>query len=283
MKLCMFNENRFGLVEDTKVYDISSILEKLQKNTYPFPTYDLLIDSLDSLKAKILMAKKDALTYEVKDIALLSPVLNPSKIIAAPVNYQAHFDEATADEATFPKNHVRKIQESGLFLKSTSSLIGMNRPIEIGFTDRRTDHEIELVVVIGKTAKHVKSENALEYIAGYAIGLDITVRGPEERSLRKSLDTYSVLGPYLVTTDEVPDPHNLELKLYVNGELRQQANTRNLIMNIPELIEFASKFYTLYPGDLLYTGTPAGVGMIQSGDLITAEIDGLGQLNSHVN
>ena len=283
MKLCMFNENRFGLVEDTKVYDISSILEKLQKNTYPFSTYDLLIDSLDSLKAKILMAKKDALIYEIKDIALLSPVLNPSKIIAAPVNYQAHFDEATADEATFPKNHVRKIQESGLFLKSTSSLIGMNRPIQIGFADRRTDHEIELVVVIGKTAKHVKSVNVLEYIAGYAIGLDITVRGPEERSLRKSLDTYSVLGPYLVTTDEVPDPHNLELKLYVNGELRQQANTRNLIMNIPELIEFASKFYTLYPGDLLYTGTPAGVGMIQSGDLITAEIDGLGQLNSHVN
>jgi 2-keto-4-pentenoate hydratase/2-oxohepta-3-ene-1,7-dioic acid hydratase in catechol pathway len=283
VKLCMFNDNRLGLVEDTKVYDISSILEKLPKTTYPFPTYDLLIASLDSLKAKVLMAKKDALTYQIQDIALLSPILNPGKIIAAPVNYQAHFDEAAADEATFPKNHVRKIQESGFFLKSTSSLIGMNRSIEIGFADRRTDHEIELVVIIGKTAKHIKSENALEYIAGYSIGLDITVRGPEERSLRKSLDTYSVLGPYLVTTDEVPDPHNLELKLYVNGELRQQANTRNLIMNIPELIEFASKFYTLYPGDLLYTGTPAGVGMIQAGDLITAQIDELGQLNSHVN
>ncbi|MBI1451209.1 FAA hydrolase family protein [Acinetobacter chengduensis] len=282
MKLCMFNENRLGLIEETKVYDISPILEQLPKQTYPFPTYDLLIASLDSLKAQILKAKEDTVIYQIENINLLSPVLNPGKIIAAPVNYQAHFDEAAADEVTFPKNHVKKIQESGLFLKSTSSLIGMNKSIEIGFADRRTDHEIELVVIMGKTAKNIKAENALEYIAGYSIGLDMTIRGPEERSLRKSLDSYSVLGPYLVTADEIPNPHNLELKLYVNGELRQHANTQNLIMNIPELIEFASKFYTLYPGDLLYTGTPAGVGIIQSGDLITAQIDKLGQLKIHV-
>ena len=282
MKLCMFNENRLGLIEETKVYDISPILEQLPKQTYPFPTYDLLIASLDSLKAQILKAKEDAFIYQLENINLLSPVLNPGKIIAAPVNYQAHFDEAATDEVTFPKNHVKKIQESGLFLKSTSSLIGMNKSIEIGFADRRTDHEIELVVIMGKTAKNIKAENALEYITGYSIGLDITIRGPEERSLRKSLDSYSVLGPYLVTADEIPNPHNLELKLYVNGELRQHANTQNLIMNIPELIEFASKFYTLHPGDLLYTGTPAGVGIIQSGDLITAQIDKLGQLKIHV-
>ena len=278
----MFNENRLGLIEETKVYDISSILEQLPKQTYPFPTYDLLIASLDSLKAQILNAKEDAVIYQIENINLLSPILNPGKIIAAPVNYQAHFDEVATDEVTFPKNHVKKIQESGLFLKSTSSLIGMNKSIEIGFADRRTDHEIELVVIMGKTAKNIKAENALEYIAGYSIGLDITIRGPEERSLRKSLDSYSVLGPYLVTADEIPNPHNLELKLYVNGELRQHANTQNLIMNIPELIEFASKFYTLHPGDLLYTGTPAGVGIIQSGDLITAQIDKLGQLKIHV-
>lgn len=278
----MFNENRLGLIEETKVYDISPILEQLPKRTYPFPTYDLLIASLDALKAQILKAKEDTVIYQIENINLLSPVLNPGKIIAAPVNYQAHFDEAAADEVTFPKNHVKKIQESGLFLKSTSSLIGMNKSIEIGFADRRTDHEIELVVIMGKTAKNIKAENALEYIAGYSIGLDITIRGPEERSLRKSLDSYSVLGPHLVTADEIPNPHNLELKLYVNGELRQHANTQNLIMNIPELIEFASKFYTLHPGDLLYTGTPAGVGIIQSGDLITAQIDKLGQLKIHV-
>ena len=278
----MFNENRLGLIEETKVYDISSILEQLPKQTYPFPTYDLLIASLDSLKAQILNAKEDAVIYQIENINLLSPILNPGKIIAAPVNYQAHFDEVATDEVTFPKNHVKKIQESGLFLKSTSSLIGMNKSIEIGFADRRTDHEIELVVIMGKTAKNIKAENALEYIAGYSIGLDITIRGPEERSLRKSLDSYSVLGPYLVTADEIPNPHNLELKLYVNGELRQHAYTQNLIMNIPELIEFASKFYTLHPGDLLYTGTPAGVGIIQSGDLITAQIDKLGQLKIHV-
>jgi 2-keto-4-pentenoate hydratase/2-oxohepta-3-ene-1,7-dioic acid hydratase in catechol pathway len=205
-----------------------------------------------------------------------SPVANPGKLIAAPVNYEAHLEEAIADEATFSRAHVRRIRETGLFLKATSSLIGSGRPIEIRHPDRRTDHEIELAVIIGKAGMGIPAREALRYVAGYPIGLDITIRGPEERSLRKSLDTYSVLGPHLVTADEIDDPVGLDLLLKVNGDTRQRANTRDLIMDVPALIEFASSYYTLHPGDILYTGTPEGVGPILPGDRIEASISRIG-------
>jgi 2,4-didehydro-3-deoxy-L-rhamnonate hydrolase len=133
--------------------------------------------------------------------------------------------------------------------------------------------------VIGRPADRVSARNALDYVAGYCIGLDITVRGPEERSLRKSIDSYTVLGPWVVTSDELPDPSNLDLTLTVNGEIRQKANTRDLIIGIADLIAFASSFYTLMPGDVLLTGTPEGVAPIQAGDLMTATIAGIGSMD----
>jgi 2-keto-4-pentenoate hydratase/2-oxohepta-3-ene-1,7-dioic acid hydratase in catechol pathway len=128
----------------------------------------------------------------------------------------------------------------------------------------------------------VTREKALSHVAGYSIGLDITVRGPEERSLRKSLDTYSVLGPWMVTADEFGDPSGQEMNLHVDGMLRQHANTRDLIMSVPELIEFASAYYTLMPGDVIFTGTPEGVGPIQAGETITASIAGIGNMRVEV-
>jgi len=150
-------------------------------------------------------------------------------------------------------------------------------------TERRTDHEVELAVVIGHVADRVPRSEALRYVAGYTIGLDITLRGPEERSLRKSIDTYCVLGPWLVTADEVPDPSALALELRVNGEVRQAARTRDLIIDVPGLIELASSFYTLAPGDVLLTGTPEGVGPIVPGDRLTATIDGIGTMEVAVS
>ena len=123
---------------------------------------------------------------------------------------------------------------------------------------------------------------AFEYVAGYCLGLDITVRGPEERSLRKSIDTYTVLGPWLVTTDELADPSQLSLKLWVNGELRQNANTRDLIIDVPGLIAFGTQFYSLMPGDVLLTGTPEGVGPIKPGDVLRSEIAGIGEMTTLV-
>jgi 2,4-diketo-3-deoxy-L-fuconate hydrolase len=170
----------------------------------------------------------------------------------------------------------------GLFLKAPSSVIGPSEAIMIRHPERRTDHEIELAVVIGKRADRVPPHRAFEYVAGYCIGLDITVRGPEERSLRKSIDTYTVLGPWLVTTDELTDPSQLSLKLWVNDELRQNANTRDLIIDVPGLIAFGTQFYSLMPGDVLLTGTPEGVGPISPGDVLRSEIAGIGEMTTLV-
>lgn len=282
MKLCFFNDNRLGLVEANTVYDVSEALRQLPTSGYPYPQTDALIANLEQLTPEIIRLREGASSFPLNEVTLLSPVANPGKIVAAPVNYQAHLDEAIADPATFTRANVRKIQETGLFLKATSSLIGAGQQVVIGLPERRTDHEIELVAVIGKRAKNVSARDALSYVAGYSIGLDITIRGPEERSLRKSLDTYTVLGPWLVTADELSDPHALEMVLDINGEKRQHANTRDLIMDVAELIEFASQYYTLEPGDLLFTGTPEGVAPIVAGDRINACIDNIGQLSVEV-
>src|SRR5262249_25443288 len=140
----------------------------------------------------------------------------------------------------------------------------------------------ELAVVIGKRANNVSRADALKYVAGYTIGLDLTIRGPEERSLRKSPDSYAVLGPWLVTADEIPNPGNLNLRISVNGEERQNSNTKYLILGVPELIEYASSFYTLNPGDVIITGTPEGVSPIQPGDVITACIEKIGTMEVKV-
>ncbi len=277
MKLCRYDDNRLGLVEGDMVTDVTGALDRLPATRYPLPSGDLLIEHLDAVRtaAEGLSGRERRPLSEVR---LLPPLANPGKLVAAPVNYQAHLDEAIADEATFSRAHVRKIQETGLFLKASSSLVGAGDVIVIAHPDRRTDHEIELAAVIGRSCRNVCRDDALSYVAGYTIGLDITIRGPEERSLRKSLDSYSVLGPWLVTADMFGDPSGHELLLRVDGEVRQRANTRDLIMDVPALIEFASSFYTLHPGDVLFTGTPEGVGPIVPGETIEASISDLGSM-----
>jgi 2-keto-4-pentenoate hydratase/2-oxohepta-3-ene-1,7-dioic acid hydratase in catechol pathway len=281
MKLCRFNDHRFGIVEGGIIRDVTEALSVIPGQRYPFPDGDALIDALNNV-LEAAATLKSAPEVPLSEAVLLSPVANPGKLVAAPVNYQAHLDEAIADEATFSRANVRRIQETGLFLKATSSLIGAGTPIRIAHPDRRTDHEVELAVIIGRRCRGIKADEALAYVAGYSIGLDITIRGPEERSLRKSLDTYSVLGPWMVTADEMADPFGRAMTLDVDGTLRQQANTRDLIMDVPALIEFASSYYTLMPGDVIFTGTPEGVGPIEPGQTITARIDGIGEMRVSV-
>ncbi len=282
MQLCRFNDNRLGLVEGDRVKDVTAALDVLPTARHPLPTYDLMIAHLPEVRAAAEKLAKDAKSLALADCKLLSPVANPGKIVAAPVNYKKHLEEAQSDPELHHQNKIAEIQRVGLFLKATSSLAGMSEGIEVRHADRRTDHEIELVAIIGSKADRVKREDAMKHIAGYCIGLDITVRGPEERSLRKSIDTYSVMGPYMVTADSVTDPNNLDFELTVNGEPRQKANTRDLLIGIADLIVFASAYYTLMPGDLLMTGTPDGVGPIKPGDVIDARIDQLGALKVKV-
>ena len=282
MQICRFNDNRLGLVEGKSVKDVTAALDALPASRYPLPEYDVMIANLPRLREAIAQAAKAAKTVALADCKLLSPVANPGKIVAAPVNYKKHLDEARADPQIHHQNQVAEIQRVGLFLKATSSLMGPSQDIAIRHPERRTDHEIELAAVIGTRADRVTREQALAHVAGYCIGFDITVRGPEERSLRKSCDGYSVLGPWLTTADSLADPANLDLELKVNGETRQKANTRDLIIDIADLIVFASSFYTLMPGDVLLTGTPEGVGPIQPGDVLDASITGLGAMRVKV-
>ncbi|HEY1310279.1 MAG TPA: fumarylacetoacetate hydrolase family protein [Pseudolabrys sp.] len=282
MRLCRFADNRLGLVENDRIKDVTAALDVLPGARYPLPTYDLMVAHLPKLRDAVAVAAKGAKTLALSECALHSPIANPGKIVAAPVNYKKHLEEARADAEIHHQNQVAEIQRVGLFLKASSSVVGPSQGIAVRHPDRRTDHEIELAVVIGSQASRVTRERAFDYIAGYCIGFDITVRGPEERSLRKSIDSYTVLGPAFVTADEVSDPASLDLKLTVNGEVRQQANTRDLIIDIADLIVFATSFYTLMPGDVILTGTPEGVGPIKPGDVLDASISQIGSMQVKV-
>ena len=282
MKICRFNDNRLGLVEADEVLDVTEALDVLPALRYPFPVSDQLIAHLPELRARIETLMPNAKRLPLAQVRLLAPVANPGKIIAAPVNYVNHLKEVLADPNLHHDNQINHIERAGLFLKAGSSLNGAADGVTLVLPDRRTDHEIELVAVIGRAARNVKAADALAYVAGYSIGLDITIRGPEERSLRKSPDSYTVLGPWLTTADEIADPGKLAMELLINGQTRQKTTTSELILGVEALIEFASRFYTLHPGDLIFTGTPEGVSPIQAGDMFKASIEGLGDLHVEI-
>jgi 2-keto-4-pentenoate hydratase/2-oxohepta-3-ene-1,7-dioic acid hydratase in catechol pathway len=280
MRLCRFNDDRLGVVDGSIIRDVTPALDVLPRQSYPFPSHDLLVEHLDRVVGRAGTLLPTALTLPVDAATLLSPVANPGKIVAAPVNYEKHRVEATRDPGLHGNNpgSAFNIHTAGLFLKSTSSLVGPGQGVVIRRLDRRTDHEVELVIVIGRRADRVARQDAIAHVAGYAIGLDISIRGSEDRSFRKSPDSYTVVGPWLVTADEIPDPGGLDLQITVNGEVRQQSNTRHMILGVAELIEMASSMYTLLPGDLVFTGTPEGVSPIHPGDSIVATIDRIGTM-----
>ena len=282
MRLCRFGNGRLGVVDGGRLRDVTAALDSLPSYRHPLPAFDVLIAHLEALRPQIEAIALQSPSLPLAGVTLLSPVANPGKLIGAPVNYRQHLEEVLENPDLHHGNQVPVIQRAGLFLKATSSLIGAGEGVALRKSDRRTDHEVELAFVIGKPASRIARADALGYVAGYCIGLDISIRGPEERSLRKSPDTYSVLGPWLVTADEIPDPGALELRLSVNGQVRQQSNTGDLILGVAELVEYASSFYTLYPGDVIFTGTPAGVGPIQPGDILIACIDKIGTMQVDV-
>jgi len=231
-----------------------------------------------------------AKTNDVKDITfsrdetnLATPVPSPSKIICVGKNYAAHAAEMDSNVPDHPV----------LFAKFANALIGPDDLIEKPGFVRKLDYEAELTAVIGKQASHIKRENALDYIAGYTIGNDISARDLQKRTPQwlqgKTMDRATPIGPWVVTADEVGSPGHLAISSYVNGEKRQAATTEQLIFDIPFLIEFISSLITLKPGDLIMTGTPDGVGMgmeppqfLNDGDTITVEIDNIGRMENRV-
>ena len=281
MKICRFDRDRIGLVEGDFVVDVTDKFDR--KPAWPLPHGDWIVRQIEGLLGELTAAlNQDRKRIPLSQVRLESPIANPSKIIGAPINYQAHIEEANADQQISHGHTYTTLERYGLFIKANSSLIGVADSVEQRFPDRRTDHEVELVVVIGREARMVSRDDALNYVLGYTVGLDMTVRGQEWPGFRKSVDTYCVLGPYIVTADEIPDPNVLDLRLSVNGEERQNSNTNRLILNVQRLIEYASAFYTLYPGDVIMTGTPEGVSPVQPGDAIDATVERVGRLQVHV-
>jgi 2-keto-4-pentenoate hydratase/2-oxohepta-3-ene-1,7-dioic acid hydratase in catechol pathway len=295
MKLCRFNSgalrDALGVVEGDIVYDVSSVYGELKPQNYPLPQYDLFIaelprlmgsDDTSPIRAALAKAKVSSQGIAVAQVAFLPPIANPSKVIGAPINYLAHIAESKADKGIEHGRNITTIADWGMFLKANTSMIGVSDAIRLSFTDRRNDHEIELGVVIGKSGRNISRDHAMNYVAGYMTCLDMTLRGTEFQCFRKSIDTYSVSGPYFVTKDEIADPNNLDLWLTVNGQPRQSSNTKRMVFDVQRLIEFASSFYTLNPGDIIMTGTPEGVGPVVAGDEIQCGVQGVGEFKISV-
>jgi 2-keto-4-pentenoate hydratase/2-oxohepta-3-ene-1,7-dioic acid hydratase in catechol pathway len=278
MKLCRYDENRLGVVRGDNVHDVTDVLEGLPPLRWPVAHGDHFVRHFEEFRPALSEAANRSEGMPISAVSLLSPVANPSKIIAAPVNYAKHVAEARADAGINFGSDIKTIDHYGLFLKSNTSVVGPAEGVVLPEVDRRIDHEVEIVVIIGKECERVSEKQALDVVFGYCLGLDMSVRGTEDRSWRKSYDTFTVLGPHIVTADEIPDPSNIDMSLAVNGTLRQNASTSALIFDIPRLIAYASAAYRLYPGDVIMTGTPEGVAPVGPGDTLVAKADGLGEM-----
>jgi 2,4-didehydro-3-deoxy-L-rhamnonate hydrolase len=286
MRICRFDENRLGprlgVVRGDLVHDVTAVLAGLPPLSWPVPPGDHFFNQLDRLRPAMEAAADAASGVPVDSVRLLSPVANPGKIVAAPVNYQLHLDESRADAGINFGTQVKTIHDYGVFLKAPSSLIGPSQAVVVDWPDRRTDHEVELALVIGRKGFRIPEAEALSHVAGWCIGLDMTIRGTEDRSFRKSLDTFTVLGPWMVTADELGDPGALDFTITVDGQPRQKANTRDLILNSAQLIAYASQAYTLWPGDVILTGTPEGVAPVVPGNVMEAWIERIGRMQVRV-
>jgi len=282
MRLCRYDDDRLGVVRGDMVHDVTEAQTQIRAAAPYAMKGDAVIAALPAWRSRLEEMAAKAPGKPVSQVKLLSPVARPSKLVAAPTNYKAHIEEMAARAAAQNVKPSPAIGTAGLFLKANSSLVGPSEGVAIRFPERRNEHEVELAIIFGKQGSDIPRANALDYVIGYAIGLDMTARGPEDRSFRKSIDTYSVLGPWLVTADEIPDPDNVPLEISVNGEVKQNSNTKQLIYDCRKLIEWGSTFYTFYPGDVLYTGTPEGVSPVKPGDTMLARVDPIGEMSVSV-
>ena len=276
MKIAIFNDNLLGIVQGNQIVDVSKAVEWESSN--PGESFQRLIENFDVLKGKIEDALATSTSYPLASVKLHSPVPSTKKIWAAPVNYKNHQIEMNK----MFNNAPRTIEDLALFLKSPDSLSGPSDPIILPFKDRRTDHEAELGYIVGKEAKNVKAVDAKNYIFGYFALLDISIRGNEERTWRKSFDTFTPIGPWIVTADEIEDPNDLNMTLWVNDEIRQDGSTKHLIYDCYKCFEVACNNMTLNAGDIIATGTPEGVGPIEHGDTVRIEIEQIGGFEVNV-
>lgn len=295
MRLAFFDDYRLGVVERDQLADVTDALEERDPE-WPFAFVPQMIMGFDRVRPRIETLLPRARRIPVSQVRLRPPVPAPSKIAAAASNYRAHVAEMRTyiTEGRFGPMSASGTQslESGLsnvpgrtpgergevFLKSPSSIIGPGDTIFLPDTvpGREVHHEPELAAVMARECYRVSPREALDYVFGYMALLDITVRGEGDRSRRKSYRGFTPIGPWITLKEEVPDPQNLRIQLWVNDQLRQDASTGDMIETLAEVIEYASYCYTLMPGDIVTTGSPEGVAPIKDGDAVRIEIERIG-------
>ncbi len=272
MKITRFDNGQIGLVIDDRIVDVSDVLDDDVHAWLPVAMNRLIADFARLRPALEAAAQRPGVP--LASVTLRTPVPAASKVIAYPINYHDHGIEMGRE---------LRATNLGFFLKPPSSLCGAGDDIVLPYLpDRRIDHECELGIVIGTRCRDVKREDWASVIFGYSCLMDIVVRGKEERVARKAYDSFCPVGPWIMTADELGDPNALQGRLWVNDELRQDSNTRDLVLDIPGMIEVASHIMTLEPGDIIACGTPAGVGPIKQGDVVRIEFERIGGMTMKV-
>ena len=273
MKIARYDGGRIGLVSDGAVRDITAAAG-IDREEWPPVGIVRLIAQFEQKRGAIIAAAAKAQPRPLEDVKLETPIPWPHKLIAIPVNYHAHALEMSSPAIS---------RNAGFFMKSSSSLSGASEPIVLpDLPGREIHHEAELAIIIGRGGRHIAREDALSHVFGYSCLIDCTVRGKQERTIRKSYDTFTPVGPWLTTADEVGTPDNLQVRLWVNGAVRQDANTRDMILDVPEIIAMCSSVVTLEPGDVIASGTAEGVGRIADGDEVTIDITRVGRMSLRV-
>jgi 2-keto-4-pentenoate hydratase/2-oxohepta-3-ene-1,7-dioic acid hydratase in catechol pathway len=278
VRLAVFGkDSRLGLLLDGAIVDVSDLVGAGGTDWPPVFLLRAIAD-FDRLRPQLLAALEQRPGIPLDRVRLRAPAVFPSKVIAAPVNYRLHIEEMRP----LIKGELHAIERYGVFLKAPSSIVGPEATIELPFPDRRTDHEVELGVVIGRTARNVAMADAMAHVFGYTGVMDVTVRGDEDRSTRKSFDTFTPVGPVLVTADEIPSRTRLELQLWSQRGAPPATAHPGHDLERAEAHQYASHVMTLNPGDLLSTGTPDGVGPLRPGDHVTMEVECVGRLSVRV-
>ena len=283
MRLAVLEGLRLGVVTGEEVADVTSALPwRHDPDPLTAGWWRGLCRDLDLVRPALAAAAGDPATPRtaLADARLLAPAVNPSKIVAAASNYAGHVAEMHEVQRRTLGGVQAWMMKFDVFLKAPSSIAGPREeialpPLEAG---SEVHHEAELVAIVGRGGRHIPSGEALSRIAGYTIGLDITVRGEGDRSRRKSYDTFSPLGPWLVTGDEAGDPADMEIELERNGAVRQRVAARDMLVPVADIVAYASTIMTLLPGDVIFTGAPPGVGPIESGDKLRVRISRLGEM-----
>lgn len=277
MKICRYQETqdgpvKVGLVKDGMVRDVSRVVGELPAVTWPYPPGDLFIANLERLRPIMEELAEGAVPVPVDKVLLRAPIANPGKFVCGAGNHKVVLGAG---------GHPRRL---GFLFKMTNASAGPADGVTLRWPERVTFHEAEIAIVIGKEGTEIPASEALDYVAGYCIGLDMTMQGSEFPSFGKSFDTYGMMGPWLTTRDEIADPNALSYRLTVNGEEKTVDSTANLVLGIEDLVEHAASVMTLHPGDVIFSGTPPmSVGPVVPGDVMHVEMDGLGEMTVAVS